>query len=58
MNRHERILDRERSLLLVIDMQESYRGKLHREDGVVAAARRRATPSASRTEPSGLVARF
>jgi nicotinamidase-related amidase len=40
MNRHERILDRERSLLLVIDLQESYRGKLHREDGVIAAARR------------------
>ena len=40
MSRHERILDRERSLLLVIDLQESYRGKLHREDGVIAAARR------------------
>lgn len=39
-SRHDRILDRERSLLLVIDLQESYRGKLHREDGVVAASRR------------------
>jgi nicotinamidase-related amidase len=27
-------------VLLVIDLQESYRGKLHREEGVVAAARR------------------
>jgi nicotinamidase-related amidase len=40
MNRHECILDRERSVLLVIDLQESYRGKLHREDGAIAAARR------------------
>lgn len=38
--RHERVLDRDTSLLLVIDLQESYRGKLHREAGVVAAARR------------------
>jgi len=39
-SRHERVLDREQSLLLVIDLQESYRGKLHREDSVVTAARR------------------
>jgi nicotinamidase-related amidase len=38
--RHERILDRDTSLLLVIDLQESYRGKLHREAHVVAASRR------------------
>jgi nicotinamidase-related amidase len=38
--RHERILDRRESVLLVIDLQESYRGKLHREDEVVAASRR------------------
>jgi nicotinamidase-related amidase len=38
--RPERLLDRDRSLLLVIDLQESYRGKLHREDTVVAASRR------------------
>ena len=40
MTRHERILDRDDSVLLVIDLQESYRGKLHGEDGVVAASRR------------------
>lgn len=40
MSRHERVLDRDTSLLLVIDLQESYRGKLHREEGVVAASRR------------------
>jgi nicotinamidase-related amidase len=40
MHRHERVLDRDRSLLLVIDLQESYRGKLHREESVVAATRR------------------
>ena len=40
MRRHERLLDRDDSLLLVIDLQESYRGKLHREEIVVAAARR------------------
>jgi nicotinamidase-related amidase len=38
--RHERILDRAKSALLVIDLQESYRGKLHREESVVATARR------------------
>jgi nicotinamidase-related amidase len=38
--RHDRLLDRERSLLLAIDLQESYRGKLFREEAVVAAARR------------------
>lgn len=40
MTRHDRVLDRHDSALLVIDLQESYRGKLHREDGVVAASRR------------------
>jgi len=40
LTRHERVLDRDHSLLLVIDLQESYRGKLHREEPVVAAARR------------------
>jgi nicotinamidase-related amidase len=40
LDRHERLLDRDHSLLLVIDLQESYRGKLHREDAVVAASRR------------------
>lgn len=40
MSRHERVLDREQSLLLVIDLQESYRGKLHREDSVIATSRR------------------
>lgn len=34
------MLDRERSVLLVIDLQESYRGKLHEEPRTVAAARR------------------
>jgi len=38
--RHERVLDREQSVLLVIDLQESYRGKLHREESVVTAGRR------------------
>jgi nicotinamidase-related amidase len=37
---NDRILDRERSLLLVIDLQEAYRGKLHGEEHVVAAAGR------------------
>ncbi len=37
---HARVLDRERSLLLVIDLQESYRGKLRNEETVVAAASR------------------
>lgn len=40
MTRHERILDRHDSVVLVIDLQESYRGKLHREEAVVAASRR------------------
>jgi nicotinamidase-related amidase len=40
LSAHERVLDRNRSALLVIDLQESYRGKLHREDAVVAASQR------------------
>jgi len=36
--RHPNILDRERSLLLLIDFQESYRGKLANELRVVATA--------------------
>jgi nicotinamidase-related amidase len=40
LNRHVRTLDRDESVLLVVDLQESYRGKLHREEAVVAAARR------------------
>jgi len=39
-SRHERILDRERSLLLLIDLQESYRGKIHEEDRVLRGAGR------------------
>lgn len=35
---HARMLDAERSALLVIDLQESYRGKLAHEERVVAAA--------------------
>ena len=35
MSRHERILERERSLLLVIDLQDSYRGKIHEEERLV-----------------------
>jgi len=38
MTRHSRILDRERSLVLVVDLQESYRGKLHEEERVVRGA--------------------
>lgn len=34
------MLDRERSVLLVIDLQEAYRGKLHEEARTVAGARR------------------
>lgn len=34
------MLDRARSLLLVIDLQESYRGKLHEEPRTLAGARR------------------
>jgi nicotinamidase-related amidase len=37
---HPRVLAPERSLLLVIDLQESYRGKLAHEERVVAAAAR------------------
>lgn len=40
MTQHARILDAERSLLLVIDMQESYRGHLHEEERTVAAVAR------------------
>jgi len=35
-----RLLERERSCLLVIDLQEAYRGKLHQEERVVHAAAR------------------
>lgn len=35
-----RVLARERSVLLVIDLQEGYRGKLHQEERLVGAARR------------------
>jgi nicotinamidase-related amidase len=37
---HERILDRERSLLLIIDLQEAYRGNLFQEERVMAASTR------------------
>jgi len=40
MTRHERVLDRERSLLLVIDLQESYRDKLHEEKRLLRGAGR------------------
>lgn len=40
MSRPERILDPDDSVLLVIDLQESYRGKLHHEERVVAASQR------------------
>lgn len=40
MKRHERVLDRERSALLVIDLQDAYRGKLHQEERTLAAAGR------------------
>lgn len=40
MTRHSRILDRERSLLLMVDLQESYRGKLHEEERLVRGATR------------------
>jgi len=36
----DRVLDRARSALLVIDLQESYRGKLHAEERVIAASQR------------------
>lgn len=34
---HERILERERSLLLAIDLQEAYRGKLFQEERLLGA---------------------
>lgn len=37
---HARMLDAERSVLVVIDLQESYRGKLVHEERVVTAAAR------------------
>ena len=40
MTTHPRTLERERSLLLVIDLQESYRGKLHEEERLVRASSR------------------
>jgi nicotinamidase-related amidase len=36
----DRLLDRARSALLLIDLQEGYRGKLHGEERVIAAAQR------------------
>ncbi len=38
MEKHVRMLDRNRSALLVIDLQESYRGKLHNEAALVRAS--------------------
>jgi len=40
MASHDRILDRRRSVLLVIDLQESYRGKLREEERTLRGARR------------------
>jgi nicotinamidase-related amidase len=40
MSRHDRILERDRSLLLMIDLQESYRGKIHEEERMVRGAGR------------------
>lgn len=40
MARHDRVLQRERSLLLVVDVQESYRGKLHEEGRLIQATQR------------------
>lgn len=37
---HPRSLDRGRSCLLVVDLQDAYVGKLHQEERTVAAARR------------------
>lgn len=37
-HRSHRLTDPERSLLLVVDMQESYRGKLHEEERTVRAS--------------------
>lgn len=38
--RHERVVDRERSALFVIDLQDSYRGKLYEEKRVAGATAR------------------
>jgi nicotinamidase-related amidase len=38
--RTDDLLDRARSVLLVIDLQEGYRGKLHEEERTIAGARR------------------
>jgi nicotinamidase-related amidase len=40
MAEHARMLSAERSVLLVIDLQESYRGKLHQEERLVRGAAR------------------
>jgi nicotinamidase-related amidase len=40
MASHDRVLDRECSTLLMIDLQESYRGKLHEEARVLRSAAR------------------
>jgi len=40
MARHERVLDRDRSILLVIDLQEGYRGKFYEEERVVRSTNR------------------
>lgn len=40
MPQHPRTLDRDRSLLLVVDLQEAYRGKLFEEDRTLEAAAR------------------
>lgn len=37
MTTHARVLERERSLLMVIDLQEAYRGKVYQEERVVAS---------------------
>ncbi|MEE8580669.1 MAG: isochorismatase family protein [Myxococcota bacterium] len=37
---HPRVADRERSVLLLIDLQESYRGKLHEEERTLRATAR------------------
>ncbi len=39
MSANDRILDRERSVLLVIDLQDAYRGKFWQESRVIAATR-------------------
>ena len=38
--RHQRVADPARSVLMVIDLQQSYVGKLHEEQRVVEAARK------------------